>query len=334
MYGKIFDSMYDGTLADDWRALITFQQLIVLCDPDGVIDMTPTAISRRTGIPIEHIKAGLEILENPDPYSRTPDEEGRRIKLLDESRPWGWYLVNHTYYKNLKDQDEVRAENRERKRRQRERERGHRENPSENNDVTSRDIEGQPVTDSDCPRKSRHTNTDTDFRHYVTGTDVPASPVDKNPEGGDAENAGTDPPSRDSASLISPGELADGLREAATWDIWQRLPGVNPSERQARSHLGKLIRDYGEGAVRTAIIETHGQSPPVAHGPSYVERLLRENPLNGKRPEWAVIPRDDESLKAWAAQHGFSKPRQGETYPMWRTRLRAEVAERIEREGK
>lgn len=318
MYGKIFDSMYDGTLADDWRALITFQQLIVLCDADGVIDMTPTAISRRTGIPIEHIKAGLEVLENPDPYSRTPDEEGRRIKLLDEGRPWGWYLVNHTYYKNLKDQDEVRAENRERKRRQRERERENRENPSENNDVTSRDTEGKPVTESGCPQKSRHTDTDTDFRHYVTGTDVPASPVDKNLEGGDAENAAAGPPSDD----------------ATTWELWHYLPGVNPSERQARSHLGKLLRDYGEAAVRTAVIETHGQSPPVAHGPSYVEKLLRENPLNGKRPEWAVIPRDDEALKPWATEHGYSEPIAGETFAMWRTRLRAEVAERIEREGK
>jgi len=108
MYGKIFTSIYDGTLAEDWRALITFQQMIVLCDSDGLLDMTPQAISKRTGIPIEHIKAGIEILENKDPYSRTDKEDGRRITRVDDHRPWGWYIVNHKYYRDLKTKQERR----------------------------------------------------------------------------------------------------------------------------------------------------------------------------------------------------------------------------------
>ena len=87
MYGKIFSSIYDGTLVEDWRALITFQQFIVLCDADGMVDMTPQAISRRTGIPIEHIKAGIEILEQEDIYSRTAEQGGKRIERLDGHRP-------------------------------------------------------------------------------------------------------------------------------------------------------------------------------------------------------------------------------------------------------
>lgn len=150
MYGKIFDQIYDGTLAEDWRALITFQQFIVLCDADGVIDMTPQAITRRTGIPIEHIKAGIEILEKTDKYSRTIDDDGCRIKLLDEHRPWGWYIVNHSKYKNLQDADTVRAQNRERKRRQRERDKA--------KNVTSGHVQSHPVTSSSI--QSRHTDTD------------------------------------------------------------------------------------------------------------------------------------------------------------------------------
>ncbi len=122
MYGKIFDTIYDGTLAEDWRALITFQQFIVLCDADGIVDMTPQSITRRTGIPIEHIKAGIEILEKTDKYSRTPDQGGKRIERLDAHRPWGWSIVNHEKYKHLQDSDTVRAQNRERKQRQREKE--------------------------------------------------------------------------------------------------------------------------------------------------------------------------------------------------------------------
>lgn len=140
MYGKIFASIYDGTLVEDWRALITFQQMIVLCDADGTVDMTPSTLSRRTGIPIEHIKAGIDVLENPDPWSRTPDEEGRRIIRLEPHRPWGWHIVNHQKYKSLQDADTVREQNRIRKQRQREKSR--------------------PVTESHV--QSRHTDTDTD----------------------------------------------------------------------------------------------------------------------------------------------------------------------------
>jgi len=102
MYGKLFESIYDGTLVEDWQALITFQQMIILCDSDGTLDMTPSAISRRTGIPINHIKYGIEILEKPDPESRTPNENGKRIKRIDEHRDWGWVIINHKKYRDLK----------------------------------------------------------------------------------------------------------------------------------------------------------------------------------------------------------------------------------------
>lgn len=151
MYGKIFDSIYDGTLTEDWRALITFQQFIVLCDADGTLDMTPEAISRRTSIPLEHIKAGIEILENVDPYSRTPDDDGRRIVRLDDHRPWGWYIVNHNKYKHMQDADTVRAQNRERKRRQR----------AKALPVTDCHEESQNVTDGHAPSLHTDTNTNT-----------------------------------------------------------------------------------------------------------------------------------------------------------------------------
>ena len=153
MYGKIFDSIYDSTLADDWRAMITFQQMIVLCDADGTVDMTPHSIARRTGIPIEHIEAGLKILEAPDPYSRTPDQEGRRIERLDNHRPWGWSIINHAYYRALQDAETVREQNRIRK--QRQRERGKAAGECHDKSVTNRDK-------CDSHAKSRHTDTDTD----------------------------------------------------------------------------------------------------------------------------------------------------------------------------
>ena len=115
MYGKLFAQMYDGTLGTEgpWEALVTFQQMIILADQDGVVDMTAEALSRRTTIPLRVIKKGLQALEAPDSGSRSPDEGGRRILRLSESRDWGWRLVNHTKYRAIRTTEERRQYQRE-----------------------------------------------------------------------------------------------------------------------------------------------------------------------------------------------------------------------------
>ena len=114
MYGKIFDSIYDGTLYGNWEAIATFQQFIVLATPDGIVDMTPQAIAARTSFPLDLIQRGIKFLEAPDPYSRTPGDDGKRLVLLDEHRPWGWRIVNHGKYKRLRHIEEKREADRKR----------------------------------------------------------------------------------------------------------------------------------------------------------------------------------------------------------------------------
>jgi hypothetical protein len=115
MYGKLFAQMFDGTLATKgpWQALVTFQQLIILADQHGVVEMTPEAIARRTTIPLEIIQQGIKALLEPDPDSRSPAENGRRIKPLDEVRSWGWQIVNYEHYRNIRSQEERRAYHRQ-----------------------------------------------------------------------------------------------------------------------------------------------------------------------------------------------------------------------------
>lgn len=107
--------MYDGSLAmiGPWEALVTFQQLIVLADREGFVDMTPEAISRRTIIPIEIIRKGLEVLESPDLQSRDPQHDGRRIERISEHRDWGWKILNYSKYRAIRTADERREYMRE-----------------------------------------------------------------------------------------------------------------------------------------------------------------------------------------------------------------------------
>ena len=92
-----------------WQALVTFQQMIVLADINGTVDMTADAIARETTIPLEIINTGIEALEKPDPESRSPEEEGRRIIRLRENSTWGWKIVNYAHYRKIQS-EEQRAE--------------------------------------------------------------------------------------------------------------------------------------------------------------------------------------------------------------------------------
>ena len=120
MYGKIFTAIYDGTLREDWRALVTFQQLLVLADADDEVDMTVEALVARTGIPREILEPGIEALEQPDPNSRSKVHDGARIVRLDPERNWGWLIVNRAAYKNIRDQSDRREYHREYRRARRE----------------------------------------------------------------------------------------------------------------------------------------------------------------------------------------------------------------------
>ena len=112
MYGKVFESMYEGTLYGQWEAIVTMQQFIVLATADGVVDMTPMAIAARTSLPREIIDKGIETLSSPDPYSRTPGNDGKRISLIDDHKPWGWYIVNHEKYTKMVRREDKREADR------------------------------------------------------------------------------------------------------------------------------------------------------------------------------------------------------------------------------
>jgi hypothetical protein len=114
MYGKVFTSIYDGSLYGQWEAIVTFQQMIVLADSEGYVDITPQAIAARTSIPLDIITKGLDLLSKPDLYSRSPDCDGRRIELVDDNRPWGWRIVNFIKYRDLSSAADKRAADRER----------------------------------------------------------------------------------------------------------------------------------------------------------------------------------------------------------------------------
>jgi len=114
MYVKVFSQIFDSSIADDFRLRHFFMDLLVLADPNGCVDMTQTAIAARTRIPLEEVTAMLCKLEQPDPESRTPDADGRRIERLDTHRTWGWHIINYSRFRQIASEAQRREKTRER----------------------------------------------------------------------------------------------------------------------------------------------------------------------------------------------------------------------------
>lgn len=106
MYAKVFRQIYDSSIAEDYIVRLVFMDLLVLADSDGVVDMTHEAISRRTNVPIEQIHRSITALEQPDPKSRTPAENGSRIVRLDSHRDWGWLIVNYDTFRKISSEEQ------------------------------------------------------------------------------------------------------------------------------------------------------------------------------------------------------------------------------------
>jgi hypothetical protein len=98
-YTPVFSEIYMGTLYGRWPAAPVWASLLPLCDRHGQIDMSPQAIAGLTGWPMDLLQEGIRQLSEPDEHSRTPDNDGRRLVLLDPARPWGWKVVNHGKYR-------------------------------------------------------------------------------------------------------------------------------------------------------------------------------------------------------------------------------------------
>ena len=108
MYAKVFEQIFDSSIAEDWKTRLVFEDLLVLADKNGVVDRTHEAISRRTNVPLDVVQSSISKLEQPDPNSRSKENEGRRLVRLDEHRTWGWMIVNYSYYRSLATEEQRR----------------------------------------------------------------------------------------------------------------------------------------------------------------------------------------------------------------------------------
>ncbi len=128
--------------------------MLALADADGVVRASARGLAHTANVPVEDCEAALRTLSEPDPDSRTPDYDGRRIEALEG----GWIILNHGRYRDLRTRDQMSAAARKRRQRQRAKERD-----------TSQDTAGQAVT-------SGEGEEDTEADEEVEGGGDPRQP--------------------------------------------------------------------------------------------------------------------------------------------------------------
>lgn len=118
-YTKLFSSIVTSTIwVETDRTRIVWITMLALADKNGEVQASIPGLARIAGVPIADCEEAIGKFLAPDPYSRTPDDEGRRIEKIDG----GWALINHAKYREMASREESKDAHAKRQKRYRDRE--------------------------------------------------------------------------------------------------------------------------------------------------------------------------------------------------------------------
>lgn len=106
MYGKIYGTMFTGSMYGAGPELLALMSYVIAnTDPAHHIELNPQFLAPMFGMEIEAVERCIQKLCEPDPKSRTPTEEGRRILHV---AGFTYFVVNHDMYRKIRNEDERR----------------------------------------------------------------------------------------------------------------------------------------------------------------------------------------------------------------------------------
>lgn len=95
-YAKVFDSLLTSSLwVKDHHVLRIWIAMLARCDAHGVVEGSIPGFASLCRVTDQQMEEAVAIFTSPDPYSRTPDFEGRRIEAL----AGGWRILNYKAYR-------------------------------------------------------------------------------------------------------------------------------------------------------------------------------------------------------------------------------------------
>jgi hypothetical protein len=108
-FTKLFSSILDSTIwQEPAETRLVWITMLAMSDRQGDIHASIPGLAKRSGVSILECEKALDCLLSPDPYSRTKDNDGKRISEIDG----GWTLLNHGKYRALLSAEERKEYNR------------------------------------------------------------------------------------------------------------------------------------------------------------------------------------------------------------------------------
>ena len=120
-YSKLFSDIVTSSVwCIDNATLRVWIAMLAMCDADGYVPGAIPGFASLARVTIPEMEQAVEILAAPDPYSRNPTNQGRRI----QATKGGWLILNYPEYRNRKQSKDGSRAKYERERRAGKREDG------------------------------------------------------------------------------------------------------------------------------------------------------------------------------------------------------------------
>lgn len=117
-YTKLFADIVDSSIWErDAETCKVWVTLLALSNADGYVRGSVGWLAGKAKVSVSKCQQAVEDFSKPDPQSRTPDNDGRRIEIL----PDGWLILNYLIYRDRLSSDPEAIATRERVRKHRER---------------------------------------------------------------------------------------------------------------------------------------------------------------------------------------------------------------------
>ena len=96
-YTKLFSSILASTIWEEPKETkILWITMLALSDKNGSVQASIPGLATMSRLTIEETKTALERLGSPDEYSRSKENDGRRISTIEG----GWLILNHAKYRD------------------------------------------------------------------------------------------------------------------------------------------------------------------------------------------------------------------------------------------
>lgn len=96
-YSKLFSGLVTSSIwLEDRATIIVWIAFLAICDANGVVSGSLPGLAHLARVSLDEMRTAIEVLSSPDPDSRSPENEGRRIEKVQD----GWRILNYAAYRS------------------------------------------------------------------------------------------------------------------------------------------------------------------------------------------------------------------------------------------